>query len=65
MHGSDANAQPSQTAKVRTISDDDFDEIDVVINSLLHAQRHNTTAGLGFIVQRFRHIMLRIDGVKE
>ena len=67
MHASDANAQPSQTdtGRARTVSDDDFAELEVVRNSLLHAQRHNTTAGLGYLAQRLGHILLRIDGVKE
>ena len=47
------------------MSQDDWDELDVVIDSLLHAQRHNITTSLGVIVQRLRHIKLRTDGVKE
>jgi hypothetical protein len=67
MHDSDASEQPSRTdtEKLRTVSSDDYAELGVLAESILHAQRKNTTAGLGFIVQRLRHIMLRIVGVKE
>lgn len=47
------------------MSSDDLDEMDVLIEYIRSAAARNTVAGLFEVYQRFKHIRLRIDGVKE
>lgn len=70
MPSSDAEAQPSQS--VRTISDDDFNEFEVLIESVLHVRnlvlrdlKDNAARALFEISQRMRHIALHMNGVTE
>jgi len=49
----------------RTIGQDDWDELDVIAQSIWHAHVAKSPAALGGIYQRLRQLLSRVDGVKE
>lgn len=54
------------SSSARTVSQDDFDELGVIAESIMLAyQRDQKNQALRHLYHRLRHILLRIDGVRE